>query len=400
MKVLFLTLVDIRSIKRHGIYEDLMRQFVKNGHEVYIVSPTERRNKENTHIIKESGCTILKIRTGNTQKTGIIEKGISTVLLGRQIKLAIQKYLKDIKFELLLYSTPPITIENIIMRIKKKNNAVTYLMLKDIFPQNAVDLGMFSVHGIIHKYFRRREKKLYQVSDYIGCMSQANREYILKHNPQIDESRVELCPNSIEIQEKRFSSNDKAGIRRKYEIPLDKKIFVYGGNLGKAQGIDFLIKCIEKEKNSNDVFFLLVGNGTEYIKLEKYLDKNPTKNVKLLSQIPKEEYDCMICSCDVGMIFLDYRFTIPNFPSRILSYMQAKLPVWAITDINSDIGQVITENGFGWWTPSNDTECFSSKLREILLENHKDLGKKGFDYLVNNYSVAQVYSCIQNHIVE
>lgn len=398
MKVLFLTLVDMQSISEHGIYEDLMREFVKNGDEIFIVSPTERRNGKNTHIIKDNGCTILKVKTGNIQKTGIVEKGISTLLLGIQIKLAVKKYLKETKFELMLYSTPPITVEKIVMYIKKQNKLITYLMLKDIFPQNAVDMEMFSSRGIIYKYFRRREKKLYHISDYIGCMSQANIEYVLKHNPQIEKTKVELCPNGIEIREKDFSDNEKADMRRKYGIPLDRKVFVYGGNLGKPQGIDFLIKCIEEEINNDEVYFLLVGNGTEYKKLEKYLKRNCAKNVKLLSQVPKEEYDCMICSCDVGMVFLDYRFTIPNFPSRILSYMQAKLPIWAITDQSSDVGRIITENNFGWWTPSNNVEYFSRELRKILLADCKKAGKIGFDYLVENYSVEQICSSIRKHI--
>lgn len=398
MNVLFLTLIDMQSISEHGIYEDLMREFVKNGHEVYIASPTERRNGKETHIIKEDGCTILKVKTGNVQKTGIIEKGISTLLLGPQIKSAIKKYLKKVRFDLVLYSTPPITIEKIVMYIKKRDKAVTYLMLKDIFPQNAVDMGMFSAHGIIYKYFRMREKKLYQVSDFIGCMSQANIEYVLKHNPQVEKDRVELCPNSIEIQKKEFTDNEKADIRKKYGIPLEKKVFVYGGNLGKPQGIDFLIKCIEEEKDNDEIYFLLVGNGTEYTKLEKYLKSSSIKNVKLLSRIPKEEYDGMIYSCDVGLVFLDYNFTIPNFPSRILSYMQAKLPIWAITDVNTDLGKIIEENEFGWWTPSNDVESFSDELKKILSVDGKETGEKGFNYLVENYSVAQTYKNIARHL--
>jgi len=37
------------------------------------------------------------------------------------------------------------------------------------------------------------------------------------------------------------------------------------------------------------------------------------------------------------MIFLDYRFQIPNFPSRLLSYMAAGMPVIVATDPNTDM---------------------------------------------------------------
>ena len=51
------------------------------------------------------------------------------------------------------------------------------------------------IKSILYHYFRKKEKKLYQISDYIGCMSKANVEYILKHNPEIKQERVEVCPN-------------------------------------------------------------------------------------------------------------------------------------------------------------------------------------------------------------
>jgi hypothetical protein len=166
----------------------------------------------------------------------------------------------------------------------------------------------------------------------------------LKNNPSIDANRVEVCPNSIEYIENSLTEEEKKAIREKYDIPLDKKVFVYGGNLGKPQGIPFIINCLKAQESNNNVFFLIVGNGTEYDKLALCCEN--ISNVKLMSALPREDYDKMIHACDVGMIFLDYRFTIPNFPSRLLSYMQAGLPILACTDKNTDIGEVITENNF------------------------------------------------------
>ena len=57
-----------------------------------------------------------------------------------------------------------------------------------------------------------------------------------------------------------------------------------------------------------------------------------------MRSLPKADYETIVASCDVGMIFLDHRFTIPNFPSRMLSYMKAKIPILAVTDPNTDVG--------------------------------------------------------------
>ena len=79
MNVLFLTLVNVKSIANRGIYEDLLREFAKNGHHVYVASPAERRSGEETHLVQEKDCTILRVKTGNIQKTNLIEKGISSL---------------------------------------------------------------------------------------------------------------------------------------------------------------------------------------------------------------------------------------------------------------------------------------------------------------------------------
>ena len=394
MKIIFLTLLDFNSYSENNIYCDLLREFVKAGHDVYCVSPTERRHNKNTHF--EENGHLLKLKIGNTQKTNIVEKGISTLLIEPQFISAIKKHFADVKFDLVIYSTPPITLANVVKYLKKRDNAQSYLLLKDIFPQNAVDIGMLSKKGwkgIIYKYFRNKEKKLYALSDKIGCMSEANVDYVLKNNPEIPAEKVEVCPNSIEVRDMRLNIDDAVKMREKYGIPQDKKVFVYGGNLGKPQGIPFIIDCLKSQSSNKNAYFLIVGDGTEYGKLQKYFDEAKPENAKLMSRLPKEDYDRMIGACDVGMIFLDHRFTIPNFPSRLLSYMQAGLPVLACTDPNTDIGKILVENNLGWWCESNDVAAFDEVVSNAC--GTPDINQeKILQYLAEHYDVKNAAELI------
>lgn len=397
MNILFLSLGHFWSIHERHIYTDLLREFTRRGHHVYLVSPIERRDKRSATVIYEENTVILKVKTGNIQKTNIIEKGISTLLINRQFQAAIKKHFSGVKFDLVLYPTPPITFTNTIKYIQKRDKAKTYLMLKDIFPQNAVDLGIMGttgIKGLIYKYFRRKERQLYSISDYIGCMSQANVEYVLNHNSEISSDKVGICPNSIELVDKRLSEPQRNEVREKYGLPFNKRIFIYGGNLGKPQGIPFLMDCLRKASCMQDVQFLIVGSGTEYEALKKFISDEKPENVKLMKHIPKEDYDNLVAACDVGMIFLDHRFTIPNFPSRLLGYMQAGLPILACTDPNTDIGKVITRGNFGWWCESNDVAQFEAMVRDILTCNLPEYGKRAYDYLKAEYTTEVSYQAI------
>lgn len=404
MNILFLTIGRFASIEAHSIYADLLRCFRDHGYEIYTITPYEKKTGKKTELVHEKGAHILHIETGNvTGANNLISKGLAQLSLGPTFIKAIKQYFSDVKFDLVMYSTPPITFSKAVEFVKKRDGARSYLLLKDIFPQNAVDLGLMTktgAKGLIYKYFRRQEKKLYKLSDYIGCMSEANVKYVIDHNPEEDREKVEVCPNSVEVIDQSVDAETRKQIREKYGIPQDKTVFIYGGNLGKPQGIPFLIECLRKAKSIDDAYFLIIGSGNEYKKLERFLEEDRPTNMKLLNLLPKEDYDSMVGACDVGLIFLDHRFTIPNFPSRLLAYMQAQIPVLAVTDPSTDIGRVITDGGFGWWCESNREDLVCMRIAQICKEDLKSKGRIGFEYMQNHYTSEESYKIISSHMME
>ncbi len=407
MNILFLTLSQINDISSRGIYTDLIRKFVKEGHSVYIVIPFERNTGRRTELFDSRGAKILGVKALNIQQAGVIEKGLGTLLLETQYMSAIKKYLKGVRFDLVLYSTPPITFNKVIKWAKNTYGAKSYLLLKDIFPQNAVDLGLFKKNSFVYKLFRKKEEVLYAISDHIGCMSPANCQYVIDNNPTVDSQIVEVCPNSIEItDDKQLTKDDdlsiidyQLSIKKKYGVPTDKTICIYGGNLGKPQGIDFLMETIKSNENRKDSFFLIAGSGTEFNRLNKWFEENRPQNAKLLKALPKAEYDVLMSSADIGMIFLDKRFTIPNYPSRLLSYLENKIPIMMAVDVNTDIGTIAETNGYGYWVSSGDLIKFDEKLNQILADKNLRLamGECGYQFLLNNYSVEHTYATIMKH---
>lgn len=412
MNILFLTMTKVLSIEGRGIYTDLMRKFRDEGHKVYIVSPLERREGCKTSVLEERGVKILSVRTLNVQKTNLIEKGIGQVSIEFLYKMAIRKYFAGVSFDLILYSTPPITFPKVIEYAKKANTkAKTYLLLKDIFPQNAVDMGMLTkdgLKGVLYKFFRAKEKVLYALSDYIGCMSPANVDYVLRHNPEVKADRVEVAPNSLELVEQEpFKYPLKGDVQTNFinglpsslveAFKAGKPVFIYGGNLGVPQGIPFLIQCLEANADREDCYFVVVGSGTYYQKLVQWYDSRKPKAVSVMNGLPKADYDRLVQACQVGLIFLDYRFTIPNFPSRLLSYLEYKMPVIACTDPNCDTGSIAEANGFGLYAPSNNVAAFTQVVDQMLASDMAAMGEKGYQFLKDNYLIEHTYDQIMKH---
>lgn len=389
----------MENIYEPGIYTDLVREIAKNNCDVYIVSPREKRKGLYTKLSMSGNIHSLKIKVGNITKVGFIEKGISTITIENKYLHGIRKNFKGIKFDMVLYSTPPITFSKIIRYFKKKHNSKSYLILRDIFPQNAVDLELISLKGFIYKYFRNKEKKLYQISDIIGCMSQGNKEYVLAHN-NIDEFKVEIFPNSIYPMEENVKKVIKENIYNKYDINTNMILFMYGGNLGKPQGIDFLIEIAKIFDRIKNGYLLIVGSGTEYDRIRKFVDRSNMKNIKLLSLLPRKSYNELLEIVDIGLIFLDSRFTIPNFPSRITAYMDHSLPILAATDSRTDLQKVLKESKSGFWSESGDIEEFIRNANRF--SNNKELriqmGINGRKFLEENYDIKKTVTTILKHL--
>lgn len=381
MKILYLSISY--SLKKDSLYNNLVDSLLARGHSVTIVrcsreDKLERINKD---------YAILNVNTGNPFEKNYIKKGINQVLLSHYFKKSIKKNLKDMEYDLILYATPPITLYDVIKYCKIKYKSKTFLMLKDIFPQNAVDLELFSKYSLIYLYFRIKEKKYYQISDNIGCMSKGNIKYILENNHKIDKKKLCLFYNSIR------TNNDKFTIFNK-----NKTIFIFGGNIGKPQNIMFLLEVIKKLKNYDKAYFKIIGKGTEATKVKKFQKNNKLPNFEYLEYLPVHEYEKEMQSADIGVISLDPRFTIPNIPSKFQSYLRQKKPVLAITDKNTDLKQMIIDNYCGWWVEANDVEKIVNKIKSICEDKNKQIqkGENGYKYFIEEFDVEKNVDILEN----
>ena len=391
MRVLFLMISYPDASLNTNMYTDLTNEFSRNGHDVYVAAP----NNCSTKINNEEGIKVLRIKTLPLFNTSIIRKGIANVLLPYQYKRAIIKHFKNIRFDLVVTTTPPITFIKAADFLKKKDRSKIYLILRDIFPQNAKDLGLIR-NAFVFNYFRAKEKQLYHLADSIGCMSQKNIDFVYAHNPEVNLNKLHLLPNWTRVNE---TAGNSVGIKSKYDLK-DKFVAIFGGNFGIPQKIEFLIDVAEKIREKKEILFLLIGEGTEKSKIQKkVLDKN-LENVRILDQLPRDEYLELLKDCDVGLVNLSDKFTIPNIPSRTLSYWYVKLPVLAAVDKNTDYSDLLRKCNGGLWSVTGDTDEYIANLLSLYNnpEKRKQMGINGYNYLISELNTESAYKTILSTI--
>lgn len=390
MKVLFLMLDMPTDLNSSNLYLDLALEFKEYQHEIYVIAPAGLNQK--TGLYNERGLNVLRVATLKQNGVrSILKKGLAQLLLPYQYRSAYNKFMKDQSFDLILMPTPPITLTKLVIHIKKNTKALFYLILRDIYPQGAADIGLVRFR-FIYQYLRKLEIITYKTADIIGCMSPGNIEYIKKHNAYLDNRKLTLLPN---WQKETNMAELTMNVRKKYKLE-DKYIVLFGGTIGYAQKVDNIVILAEHYWDDNNIVFLVIGNGVmkQYLK-DKVTDKQ-LNNVIFFDSLPRDEYLNFVKSADVGLITIDERFTVPTIPSKTTSYLSMKLPVLAIIDQHTDYGQIIDEAKAGLWSIGGDND----KLFENFDRLYKDknlrmaFGEKGYEYFLENLTSKHAYNTI------
>jgi len=393
---LMISFPDIRE--NANLYSDLAEEFRKNRHNIYVATLLEKKYSQKTYLERVKELNILRVRAGDWFNTNsVIKKGLTTITIANYFKRAVQKYFSNIKFDLVIYPTPPITFAPLAKYIKKRDNCKSYLILRDIFPQNVRDLGLLN-NRLLFNYFRKKEKQLYDISDYIGCMSDGNIKYVLEHN-NIDENKLEVLYNwgKINYDDKLSDVNyeEKYGLK-------DKFVAVFGGNIGLPQELEFLLELAKEYKERDNVVFLIIGKGAQKQKIVDIVRNEKLSNVIIKDFLPRDEYDNLMKQCDIGLVNLNRKFTIPNIPSKTIAYFKAGIPILASTDKNTDYKDLLVKKTkAGLWSEVGDLKTYKSNFDKLFNDkkSREELGKNGRNFFEKNLSVEKAYKIIIKHFV-
>jgi hypothetical protein len=195
LKILFLGLGYSDVAEESSLYTDLVEELSRTGVDIRVVAPA--LDRERVGFRQEGGINVIRVRAGRLFEVGLVQKALNNLVLPLRYFVALRKQNQAWRPEWIVTPTPPITLTPLVWWLKRAAGAKAYLILRDIFPQNAVDLRFISRFGLIYGFFRALEKWTYATADRIGCMSVGNVSYVLFNNPSLDKGTLHELPNWI-----------------------------------------------------------------------------------------------------------------------------------------------------------------------------------------------------------
>ena len=168
-------------------------------------------------------------------------------------------------------------------------------------------------------------------------------------------------------------------------------MFSFVGNLGRVQGIDFLLEVSSLVK-SPEFTMLFIGNGALVDKIKRFIKNSNNNNVIYAGYFPSSENNLILNACDVAIVSLNKSMYGLGVPSRFYNNLVVKKPILYLGDIDSEIGKTILENKIGWVcnniNPSEVARIIDSIITEK--ENIGDIGNRARKIAETKYSKNNV----------
>ena len=338
---------------------DLALEFVRQGHQITIIIPSSEITKRYVHE-KINGVDILRIKSLKTKGVNYFRRTLAEFLMPYILLNGLRSTkFANTRWDGVVWYSPTIFHGPLIKVLKKKSSCRSYLIVRDIFPEWAVDMGLMT-RGIAYAFFKAIANYQYSVADVIGVQSEGNSIYF---------QNWEKSPNRrIEVLHNWLSDAPEADCRIAINqtILAGRRIFVYAGNMGSAQNLDILLDLAEKIKFRTDFGFLFVGRGSATERLHSRAKRKKLDNVLFFDEIEPSEIPGLYSQCDVGLVCLDPRHKSHNIPGKFLSYMRAGLPVLASINNDTDLIKMISTNQVGLSCTDSSVDSLVIKATELI----------------------------------
>ena len=343
---------------------DLAHELHAQGHQPAVIVPDANIGTA-WHLDDDEGVHVLRLRTPRTKDIGYAQRTLAELWLPFAMWRGLSASpLAGIRWGGVVWYSPTIFFGPLVKRIKRTSQCPSYLILRDLFPDWAVDAGIMT-RGPTYEFFKRVERYQYSVADTIGVQTPANLKY-LRAWATIGRRRLEVLHNWLTERDDRGSpiSVDQTSVR-------GRTIFVYAGNMGRAQDVGPFLELANRWREREDVGFLFVGRGSEVPKLKGRAFGERLDNVEFFDEIAPSEVPGLLSQCHVGMLALDPRHKTHNIPGKFLTYLRAGLPILARINPGNDLEAIIREEGLGRVSTDSSVDNLEALARE-LLDNRSD----------------------------
>lgn len=351
---------------------DLADELSRQGHDVLVLVPGQQV-AGGWHVDVMDGTTVLRVWAPKAKEVGRVRRALAEVMLPFSLLagLARSPFWREPREGIVWYS-PTIFLGPLVFWLKRRWACPTYLILRDLFPDWAVDAGVMK-RGWVYSFFKAVERFQYRQADVIGVQSPSNQALVARDAGAA--ARIEVLHNWQSSLPERQTGAIPEGLD---EWMGHRTIFVYAGNMGVAQDLDVFLEAVRRLPNRSDMGLLLLGRGSERERLRTAAEALDGV-VRVEDEVPEALLLKILERCHIGIVSLNPGHRSHNIPGKLLTYLRSGLPVLACVNVGNDLIGLLETEGCGMAIAGPDPTALASACRQLIddREGRKVMGERG-----------------------
>jgi colanic acid biosynthesis glycosyl transferase WcaI len=288
--------------------------------------------------------------------------------------------------DVLLVYCSPATVSLPAILIKKLMRKPVVIIIQDLWPDVVLETGLIKrelVLKVLKFILNGYDRFMLRNVDQIVVISDGMKKEIEKRG--VPATLVTRIYNWTD-ESFTLSNHTSSGLRSRFGIPIEAKLFLYAGNIGSAQGLFSWIRAISELRHLGDLYFVFLGRGTERVELESMAEKLGLTRVFFSDPYPFEQYCAIASEADANIISLSTALTFEmTIPGKVQTCLALGTPILA--SVVGDAKEVLSQSGAAFLaSPGNETE-----IVEIIMSgystgrvNLKEMGEKGRSFYLEN----------------
>ncbi len=328
-------------------------------HKVTVISSTVRLNERRTTLFPEAppGVTLnlFDVPYTNAMSSRARFRAFAHYAAG-----AVYRGLRVPQPDVIFGTSTPLTAAWAAAQVARLRRVPWMFEVRDLWPDFPVQMGALGNPWLQRRLYGM-EKKLYRWADHIIPLSSGMDNHIRRHGIAPSKITTQYNGTSMDLLN-RWSETDVEALRRKHGLAT-RKVILYAGTFGRANGIPTLIQAAAQHAHRDDWCFVFVGHGYHTQALQQAAKQQ--ENLMVLPSQPKYQAYGWYRLADLSLVsFMDLPVLATNSPSKLFDSLSSGTPV--IVNTPGWMKSFVETHGCGWHVPAGDADALANRIQQAL----------------------------------
>ena len=217
------------------------------------------------------------------------------------------------------------------------------ILIYDIYPDALVEFKYLKDDSTFVKLWKKANKKVFSKAQKVYTLTDGMKNRILAYT---NEENIQIVPIWTDNEFLKPIEKSQNKFLLSHNI-ADKFVIMYSGNMGKAHPVEILIELAVKFRNDNDIFFLLIGGGEKYQKMESLIQKNNLHNIIILPWQDTSVLPFTLSGADLALVTVGNEASDLSIPSKTYNLMSVGTPIICVAPPNAALARLVESDKIG-----------------------------------------------------